>query len=375
MCLRHFPTMMSSPVVRRFHRHLLWKKSMLSFLCMQTSFPFSFFVGNSNLQSKECLNTVVWFTLNTKKSNRPAAAASAKRKDSLVFIVTTVLLQAWYQCAQCYRKVPLYSLALSATLFFLTCSTFWAERLLVELAVGKQRRWRNLFLIFLAAIVTKYASMACFSSILGGRYIPHSYFLPAAKPSGPRTVQVVLLVVGGSSLMLTFGWVMSFLFPTYNFLRGGIHHSLTRFLFGVGSFISFSSHVFAAAGRWTKSALVNLKKISWSERKCFFKERRMFLLCGETLYYHLRLYPRTRLKNRQKIMKLLRRGKFCFSFQQKKHWVEEVVQKKYNLLFKIAFSIALLHSPLSLTNLCLSLSTKAALLFFHTSSFPFTLHF
>ncbi len=74
-------------------------------------------------------------------------------------------------------------------------------------------------------------------------------------------------------------------------------------------------------------------------------------------------------KNRQKM------EKFCFSFQQKRHWVEEVVQKKYNLLFKIAFSIVLLHPPLSLTNLCLSLSTKAALLFFHTSSIPFTLHF
>ncbi len=82
-------------------------------------------------------------------------------------------------------------------------------------------------------------------------------FLLAAKPSGPRTVQVVLLVVwGGSSLMLTFGWVMSFLFPAYNFLWDGIRHSLTRFLFGVGSFISFSNHVFAAASRWTKSVLV-----------------------------------------------------------------------------------------------------------------------
>ncbi len=69
-------------------------------------------------------------------------------------------------------------------------------------------------------------------------------------------------------------------------------------------------------------------------------------------------------KNRQKM------EKFCFSFQQKRHWVEEVVQKKYNLSFKIAFSIVLLHPPLSLTNLCLSLSTKAALLFFIQVHFP-----
>ncbi len=62
------------------------------------------------------------------------------------------------------------------------------------------------------------------------------FLLPAAKPSGPRTVRVVVVVVvvvvGGSSLMTNF-WISSF--PTLNFLRGGIRGSLTRFLLGVGS--------------------------------------------------------------------------------------------------------------------------------------------
>ena len=60
---------------------------------------------------------------------------------------------------------------------------------------------------------------------------------------------------------------MSFLFPTYNFLWGGICHSLTRFLFGVGSFISFSSLFFTAAGRWTKSVLVREEEGTQGKRE------------------------------------------------------------------------------------------------------------
>ncbi len=69
-------------------------------------------------------------------------------------------------------------------------------------------------------------------------------FLPAAKPSGPRTVRVVV-VGGGNSLMTNF-WIYlgdrhlqgrvrhPELFGQI-FLWGGICDSKIRFLFGVGS--------------------------------------------------------------------------------------------------------------------------------------------
>ena len=47
-----------------------------------------------------------------------------------------------------------------------------------------------------------------------------SPFLPAAKPSGPRTVRVVV-VVGGGDQFAKVNFV-AILLPTHNFLRGGI---------------------------------------------------------------------------------------------------------------------------------------------------------
>ena len=63
-------------------------------------------------------------------------------------------------------------------------------------------------------------------------------FLPAAKPSGPRTVRVVVVVVvvvGGEQFDDQLLDLLLSCSPTLNFLRGGIQGSLTRFLFGVGS--------------------------------------------------------------------------------------------------------------------------------------------
>ena len=64
-----------------------------------------------------------------------------------------------------------------------------------------------------------------------------------------RTVRVVILnYCGGTQFDVNLWLSYAISFPTHNFLRGGICRSLTRFLFGVGSNLSFSSHVFAAAG-------------------------------------------------------------------------------------------------------------------------------
>ncbi len=58
-------------------------------------------------------------------------------------------------------------------------------------------------------------------------------------------MHVVLLVVGGGAVCRQPLVELSSLFSTHNFLWGGTHRSLTRFIFGVGSFLSISSHVFA----------------------------------------------------------------------------------------------------------------------------------
>ncbi len=76
-------------------------------------------------------------------------------------------------------------------------------------------------------------------------FFPSSPFLPAAKPSGPRTVRVVLLVVGGKQFDVNL-W-LSYV-TLIIFLWGGIHHSLNRFRVRVEPNLSISSHVFAAAG-------------------------------------------------------------------------------------------------------------------------------
>ncbi len=47
------------------------------------------------------------------------------------------------------------------------------------------------------------------------------FFLPAAKPSGLRTVGVVVVGRGATSLSSYFA-----LYPTHNCLRGGIHPPL-----------------------------------------------------------------------------------------------------------------------------------------------------
>ena len=61
--------------------------------------------------------------------------------------------------------------------------------------------------------------------------------LPAAKPSGLRTVRVVVVVVvgGGEQFVDQRRDLLLSCSPTLNFLWGGIQGSLTRFLFGVGS--------------------------------------------------------------------------------------------------------------------------------------------
>ncbi len=108
-------------------------------------------------------------------------------------------------------------------------------------------------------------------------------FLPAAKPTGPRTVRVFVVLFQGSSLVvnsaysdfrrLSLRWNPSL--PDQISLWGGIYHSLNRFLFWVASvaleLIIFLppvlvaqkiSHVqflssFDAAGLWTKSVIVH----------------------------------------------------------------------------------------------------------------------
>ncbi len=118
--------------------------------------------------------------------------------------------------------------------------------------------------LFLLGIVTYPLDLSTWRPLLlllWHTYIPRIvrlvyFYLRRSRQALELCKLFFLLCGGGSSLMLTFGWVMSFLFPAYNFLWDGIRHSLTRFLFGVGSFISFSNHVFAAASRWTKSVLV-----------------------------------------------------------------------------------------------------------------------
>ncbi len=60
-------------------------------------------------------------------------------------------------------------------------------------------------------------------------------FLPAAKPSGPRTVRVVVLVGGDQFAKVHFSVSYGTLLPTQIFLWGGILCSLTIFLFGVES--------------------------------------------------------------------------------------------------------------------------------------------
>ncbi len=61
----------------------------------------------------------------------------------------------------------------------------------------------------------------------------------------------------GISLISIFGWTMSSLFPSHNFLWGGIRCSFTRFLFkGAIQFIYFQTF-FPAAGLWIQSVLVN----------------------------------------------------------------------------------------------------------------------
>ncbi len=64
-------------------------------------------------------------------------------------------------------------------------------------------------------------------------------FLPEAKPSGLRTVRVVVVNVvfvgGGKQFDDLLQDLLLSSSPTLNFLRGGILGSYTRFLFGVGS--------------------------------------------------------------------------------------------------------------------------------------------
>ncbi len=58
------------------------------------------------------------------------------------------------------------------------------------------------------------------------------------KPSGLRTVRVVVivvLVVGGEQFVDQLPDLLLSCSPTLNFLQGGIWDSLNRFLFGVGS--------------------------------------------------------------------------------------------------------------------------------------------
>ncbi len=99
-----------------------------------------------------------------------------------------------------------------------------------------------------------------------------SFFSPAARPSGPRTVRVVgVVVVGGAAMMLTytyFGLINSFwsgilytskfficVYGFVNSLQGGIHPArLLKFLPQTSKMIAKST-VFSAVFR-TKSVLV-----------------------------------------------------------------------------------------------------------------------
>ena len=70
----------------------------------------------------------------------------------------------------------------------------------------------------------------CFFSVI---------FLPAAKPSGLRTLRVVVVVlvvvVGGQQFVVQLPGPLLSCSPTLNFLWGGICDSKIRFLFRVGS--------------------------------------------------------------------------------------------------------------------------------------------